>query len=85
MLKSPRFLYPECGRCRSSTPSPPGWPSCCGTRRPTRNCSTAAAAGKLASREEVAKQAERMLNDPRAKAKVREFLLTWLKVDQPKT
>ena len=25
-----------------------------------------------------------MLNDPRAKAKVREFLLTWLKLDQPK-
>ena len=32
----------------------------------------------------MAKHAERMLADPRAKAKVREFLITWLKLDQPK-
>ena len=31
----------------------------------------------------MTKQAERMLPDPRAKAKLREFLLTWLQVDQP--
>jgi hypothetical protein len=42
----------------------------------------AAAKGALANRAEVQKQAERMLNDPRGKAKVREFLFTWLKLDQ---
>jgi uncharacterized protein DUF1588/uncharacterized protein DUF1592/uncharacterized protein DUF1585 len=30
----------------------------------------------------VTRQATRMLSDPRAKAKLREFFLTWLKVDQ---
>ena len=42
----------------------------------------AAAAGQLSTREQVAAQAERMLADPRARAKVREFFLAWLKVDQ---
>jgi hypothetical protein len=43
----------------------------------------AAAKGQLASREQVLKQAERMLSDPRALAKMRQFLFHWLKVDQP--
>lgn len=43
----------------------------------------AAAENKLASREEVAAHAERMINDPRTRSKIREFLLQWLKVDQP--
>lgn len=38
--------------------------------------------GQLKTREEVAAQAERMLGDVRARAKVRDFLLQWLKVDQ---
>jgi mono/diheme cytochrome c family protein len=42
----------------------------------------AAAAGKLASREQVLQQAQRMVADPRAWFKMREFLLQWLKVDQ---
>ena len=33
-------------------------------------------------REQVAQQAERMLTDARTKAKLREFFLQWLKVDQ---
>ena len=41
----------------------------------------AAAEGRLATREQVARQAERMLADPRARTKLRAFLLTWLKVD----
>jgi mono/diheme cytochrome c family protein len=41
----------------------------------------AAAKGRLATREQVAHQAERMLNDLRARAKLREFLFQWLKVD----
>ena len=42
----------------------------------------AAAAGQLATREQVARQAERMVTDLRARSKLREFLLQWLKVDQ---
>ena len=42
----------------------------------------AAAAGKLATREQVAAQAERMVDDLRTRGKIREFLLQWLKVDR---
>jgi Protein of unknown function (DUF1588)/Protein of unknown function (DUF1592) len=43
----------------------------------------AAAAGKLATRDEVVRQTERMIGDLRTRSKVREFLLQWLKVDKP--
>lgn len=43
----------------------------------------AAASDQLHSREQVAAQAQRMLADPRTHTKLREFLLQWLKVDQP--
>lgn len=82
VLKSPRFLYPEAG----GNPEPYAvasrlalvlWDSL-----PDQTLLDAAAAGKLSTRDEVTKQAQRMLTDPRARAKLREFLLTWLKVDQ---
>lgn len=83
VLKSPRFLYPDAG---SSGPFAVAsrlafalWDA-----PPDRELLDAAAAGKLGTRAEVAKQAERMLTDPRAKAKLREFLLTWLKLDEAK-
>src|SRR5262249_11643899 len=41
----------------------------------------AAAAGRLTTREQAARQAERMLTDLRARAKLREFFLRWLNVD----
>ena len=83
VLKSPRFLYREVGGGPggydvASRLSFALWDSL-----PDDELLKAAAAGKLASSEQVAAQTERMLTDPRAKAKVREFLLTWLKVDQP--
>ncbi len=43
----------------------------------------AAADNKLTTREEVAAHSERMMTDPRTRSKIREFLLQWLKVDQP--
>src|SRR5262249_47521211 len=49
---------------------------------PDQELVNVASAGRLATKEQVAKQAERMLADPRGKAKLREFLLTWLKADQ---
>ena len=42
----------------------------------------AAALGKLSTREQIEKQAARMTNDPRATAKLNEFFLRWLKVEQ---
>jgi hypothetical protein len=41
----------------------------------------AAAAGGLSTREQVVRQAERMVSDPRAWSKLRDFFLQWLKVD----
>lgn len=83
-LKSPRFLYRELG-----TDEVDGydvaerlafglWDSL-----PDAALLKAAAAGELATREQVASHARRMAGDERAKAKLREFLLLWLRVDQP--
>lgn len=41
----------------------------------------AAAKGELNSRERVTQHAVRLLSDPRTRSKLREFLLTWLKVE----
>lgn len=92
-LKSPRFLYreltapevnlqePEAGQNPYSVASRLSfalWDSL-----PDRALLEAAAGGQLATREQVITQAERMLKDDRTKSKLREFLLQWLKVDQP--
>lgn len=83
-LKSPRFLYRESAGDRdgysiASRLSIALWDSL-----PDDDLLKSAATGKLTSRDEIQKQAERMLGDPRAKIKLREFLHTWLKVDQPR-
>ena len=83
VLKSPRFLYREIG-----SSSPDGydvasrlsfglWDSL-----PDQPLLDAAAAGQLGTREQVVRQAERMVADLRARSKLREFFLQWLKVDQ---
>jgi mono/diheme cytochrome c family protein len=83
VLLSPRFLYLDAGTgaidgydvaCRLSFGL---WDSL-----PDQELLSAAAAGKLGSRDEVATQARRMLNDPRAQAKLREFLHAWLRIDR---
>jgi hypothetical protein len=84
-LKSPRFLYREIG----DNPSDPYgvaarmsfgmWDSA-----PDRELLQAAAKGKLANRDEVIEQLERMLPDPRTRSKLRDFLLGWLKISQPR-
>lgn len=84
VLKSPRFLYREVGGAGPDAHDTAArlsfalWDSI-----PDTELLAAAAKGELSTREQVTKQAERMLTDPRAKAKLREFLLTWLKVEQP--
>jgi mono/diheme cytochrome c family protein len=80
-LKSPRFLYREIGGAAdayavASRISFGLWDSI-----PDQALLDAARSGGLKTREQVAKQAERMLADPRARAKFRDFLFQWLKVD----
>ncbi len=81
VLKSPRFLYRElCGPDAHDVASRISfglWDS-----MPDRKLRDAAAAGRLATREQVVAQAERMMGDLRARSKVRDFFLLWLKVDQ---
>lgn len=84
VLKSPRFLFPEAGGASESFAIATRLALVLWDSSPDRELLDAATAGKLGTRAEVAKQAERMLADPRAKAKIREFLLTWLKLDQVK-
>ncbi len=50
---------------------------------PDEPLSKAAASGKLASDAEILEQAERMLRDRRSRAKLHDFLISWLGVDQP--
>jgi cytochrome c553 len=82
VLMSPRFLYHEISgkldahdvACRISYGL---WDSL-----PDRTLLDAAAAGKLATRQQVAEQARRMVGDLRTRSKVREFLFQWLRVDR---
>jgi hypothetical protein len=80
-LKSPRFLYKEGGRSDDPYDTAERLAFALWDSLPDRELLDAAAAGKLTTRDEVAKQATRMLADPRAKAKLREFLFTWLKAE----
>ena len=82
VLKSPRFLYRELnGRPDAydvaSRLSFGLWDSL-----PDSQLAEAAAKGWIANPDQVRQQAGRMLGDLRARSKVREFLLQWLKVDQ---
>lgn len=80
-LASPRFLYREVG----GDPKDPNhtaarlawalWDS-----PPDRILSDAAAQGKLVTEAQLTAQAERMLADPRAKAKLRDFFTQWLQL-----
>jgi hypothetical protein len=80
VLKSPRFLYREIDGPDAfdvaSRLSFGLWDS-----PPDPALLKAAADGQLDNREQVTRQAERMVGDLRARAKVREFLHQWLKVE----
>jgi mono/diheme cytochrome c family protein len=83
VLKSPRFLYHETGGTgadgwqRASRMSFVLWDSL-----PDAELRSAAAAGQLATREQVAGQVQRMITDPRFDAKIHEFFIQWMKLDQ---
>lgn len=82
-LKSPRFLFPDVGGDNSdgfavATRLALGlWDSL-----PDAELLKAAGQGRLQKADEVRRQAERMLRDPRARAKLREFFHQWLKMDE---
>lgn len=91
-LKSPRFLYREVGvsvnaPSNAETPADPFdtasrlsfalWDTI-----PDQTLLKAAASGALATREQIAQQAERMASDVRAWPKQRAFFFQWLKLDQ---
>jgi hypothetical protein len=85
VLKSPRFLYREVGGASAISPYDIAarmsfglWDSL-----PDEALRQSAAVGRPASREQIAEQLSRMVRHPRAHAKLREFLLTWLKVNEP--
>jgi hypothetical protein len=83
ILKSPRFLYREIGQAEKDSYLVASqlayglWDTL-----PDEELLRAAAAGSLVTKEQVEAQANRMVRDPRAWAKLREFLLAWLKVDE---
>lgn len=82
-LKSPRFLYHEAAGGGgdafdvASRMSLALWDSL-----PDRQLREAAARGQLQTRDQVIRQAERMLNDMRTQAKLRDFFHQWLRVDR---
>lgn len=82
-LKSPRFLYHEIEPQQDAFATAERLSFALWDSLPDEDLLQAAAKGQLASREQVVQHAERMLTDPRARAKMRQFLFRWLKVDQP--
>jgi hypothetical protein len=81
VLKSPRFLFREVGGGLdgfdvASRLSFGLWDSL-----PDRALLEAAAGGLLSSKEQVVRQAERMIGDPRGRAKLRDFLFSWLNAE----
>ncbi|MBL9134957.1 MAG: DUF1592 domain-containing protein [Verrucomicrobiales bacterium] len=81
-LKSPRFLYPDLGS--------PSDPAAVATRLalalwdsvPDEELRKAVESGTLRTRDEVRAQAERMMSDRRARAKMAEFFHHWLAIDE---
>jgi hypothetical protein len=80
-LKSPRFLYREVGGAGDAYDVAARLSFGLWDSVPDKELLAAAAKGQLATKEQVARQAERMLADPRGRAKLRGFLLTWAKAD----
>ena len=81
-LKSPRFLYREIGNRKdpysiASELSFGLWDSI-----PDAELLRAAGSGELATNQGIERQAKRLVDDPRAWNKLRDFLLLWLKVDE---
>ena len=83
VLKSPRFLYLGTSAAGADDYDVAArlsfglWDSL-----PDRALLDAAAKGQLRTPDQVAAQAQRMLDDPRARAKVRDYFHQWFNIDQ---
>ena len=82
VLVSPDFLYPAIKGKKDSYAVAARLALVLWDSMPDQTLLTAAAQGKLTTRDQIAQQAERMINDPRARNKLQQFLLSWLKVEQ---
>jgi cytochrome c553 len=81
VLKSPRFLYREIGSGRDNYDTASRLAFVLWDSLPDSELLQAAATGKLATREQVIRHAERMVSDRRTHAKLHDFFMQWLKVD----
>jgi hypothetical protein len=81
VLQSPRFLYRELGGGHDDYDVASRLSFGLWDTLPDPELLRAASAHQLHTREQVVSQAERMVGDLRTHAKVRAFLLQWLKVD----
>ena len=81
-LSSPQFLYREIGAADGYTSRFAVIVWLVGFTSDQELLNAAWLRGQLATKEQVARQAERMLGDVRAKNKLRGFLMTWLKADE---
>jgi len=82
VLKSPRFLYREVSGGPEAYEVAARLSYILWDSGPGDELLAAANAGKLATREQVSAQAEKMLGDPRTRVKINEFFHRWLKLDQ---
>jgi mono/diheme cytochrome c family protein len=82
ILKSPRFLYRESGTELDPYDVASRLAFTLWDSLPDQALLDAAAWNQLATREQLVHQAERMASDPRARSKLRDFFLQWLRVEQ---
>jgi hypothetical protein len=82
VLKSPRFLYPELGEGKDDHTVATRLALALWDSLPDRALFEAATRGELRTVQQARDQARRMLEDPRAKAKLREFFDHWLAVEE---
>ncbi len=80
-LKSPRFLFREVEGTNDSFEAAARLSFTLWDSLPDDPLWQAASRGELKTLDQVSRQAERMLQDPRAKSKLREFLHQWLKLE----
>lgn len=81
ILKSPRFLYPELGHEPDDFTVAARLALGLWDSLPDQNLLDAAKSGQLHTPEQVENQAQRMVADPRAKAKLNGFFQHWLRLD----
>ena len=81
VLKSSRFLYREIESDSDAYAVAARLSFALWDSIPDQELLSAATAGRLSTKEQVAHEAQRMVSDLRARSKLHEFLLKWLKAD----